>query len=84
MPPSHSPAVRIQFCDRYVIPNLTPADMAALADGERLLDQQTREFVRQELSYRVVLSTDGNEARALETDVRSSGLPRAGWPLINP
>jgi hypothetical protein len=74
----------IYVCDRFVVPSLTPADMSALAGGERLLDARTRQYIANHLSYRVVTTQDGRAARALESLVRREGLPRSGRPQINP
>ena len=74
----------IYVCDRFVIPTLTSADMSALAQGARILDARTRQYVSDHLSYRVVVTQDGPSARSLETLVRKEGLPYAGRPLINP
>ncbi len=74
----------IYICDRFVIPRLGAADLAELAAGKRLLDGRTREFIREHLTYRVVVTGSGHEARALESHIRSHGLRRAGRPHINP
>lgn len=74
----------IYICDRYVVPHLSGAELNALAEGERLLDPLTREYIHTHLSYRVVLTDSGATARRLESLVRGIGLPRSGRPLINP
>jgi hypothetical protein len=74
----------IYVCDRFVVPSLTARDMAELAEGARILDSRTREFIREHLQYRVAVTSSGIEARALEAVVRRQGLPRAGRPAINP
>jgi len=74
----------IYICDRFVIPQLDHHDLAALADGQRLLDGRTRQFIAEHLSFRVTLTANGHDARAIETTVRQLGLARAGRPLINP
>jgi hypothetical protein len=73
----------IYICDRFVIPRLSADDLAELAAGNRLLDGRTREFIREHLSYRVVVTDSGHDARALEAHIRSHGLRRAGRPHIN-
>ena len=74
----------IYICDRFVVPTLSAEDMAELAQGARILDLRTREFIREHLRYRVAVTSSGTEARALESLVRRDGLPRAGRPAINP
>jgi hypothetical protein len=74
----------IYICDRFVVPRLSAEDMAELAQGARILDLRTREFIREHLRYRVAVTSSGIEARALESFLRREGLPRAGRPAINP
>jgi hypothetical protein len=74
----------VYVCDRYVVPHLDSADMDALARGERFLDARTREFIRERLGYRVVVTASGAEARMLEAYVRREGLLHSGRPQINP
>jgi len=74
----------IYICDRFVVPELSDDDIAALRRGERLLDRMTRSFVHDHLTYRVVVTANGAEARSLEATVRREGLRRAGRPQINP
>jgi hypothetical protein len=74
----------VYVCDRFVIPRLSEADMAALEQGERLLDARTRAYIHDKLGYRVVVTNSGTAARDLEARIRREGLPRSGRPLINP
>ena len=74
----------IYICDRFVVPELSVDDKAALRRGDRLLDRLTKAFIHDQLTYRVVVTSSGAEARELETRVRRDGLVRAGRPLINP
>ena len=74
----------IYICDRFVIPRLSPDELAALERGERILDRLTRDYIRSNLRYRSVVTTTGAEARILETHVRLHGLPSFGRPIINP
>ncbi len=74
----------IYVCDQFVVPELSSEDMAALRRGERLLDARTRAFIQEHLTYRVVTTGAGQEARELEAFVRRNGLARAGRPQINP
>jgi len=74
----------IYVCDRFVIPELTREQVAALARGERLLDGLTKQYIHDHLTYRVVVTEDGATARTLESHVRREGLQRSGRPLVNP
>jgi hypothetical protein len=74
----------IYICDRFVVPELSADEIAALRRGERLLDALTRAFIHDHLTYRVVVTGSAAEARLLEARVRREGLDRAGRPLINP
>lgn len=74
----------IYICDRFVVPELSADDMAALRRGERLLDGRTKAFIHDHLTYRVVITSNGSEARELEKRIRREGLERAGRPEINP
>lgn len=76
-----------QFCayvfDRLVLPGLTPEEISAAAAGSLSLDALVRDYVRDHLSYRFVLSGDGTTALAIERAMRRGGL----WgskPLLNP
>ncbi len=74
----------VYICDRFVIPELTADDLTALRQGERLLDNRTRSFVRDFLSFRVWIAPDGPTARVVESTIRRDGLAKWGQPLINP
>jgi hypothetical protein len=74
----------IYICDRFVVPHLSPDQIDALARGERLLDAATRQYIREHLTYRVVVTDDPATARALEVRIQREGLPHAGRPQINP
>jgi hypothetical protein len=74
----------VYVCDRFVVPQLNPDELAALANGGRFLDARTRQFIHDQLSYRVVVTASGSDARALEARIRREGLPRNGRPLVNP
>jgi hypothetical protein len=74
----------IYICDRFVVPHLSSDQIDALARGERLLDAATRQYIREHLTYRVVVTDDPATARALEVLIRREGLAHAGRPQINP
>jgi hypothetical protein len=74
----------VYICDRFVVPDLSADELAALRRGARLLDTRTKAFIHEYLTYRVVVTDSGTNARLLEARVRRDGLPRAGRPQINP
>lgn len=68
--------------DRFVIPDLSLADLAELGAGQLDLAERMRTWFKTHVCYRV--STTGSEqARQLEQQIRSNGLPGAGQPLFN-
>jgi hypothetical protein len=73
----------IYICDRFVVPALTRDQQQAIASGELLLDRMTRDFIRQNLTYRYLVCRDGAEALEIERSVRAGQLP-AGRPFLNP
>jgi hypothetical protein len=73
----------IYICDRFIVPALTPGQQRDIGEGRLLLDQMTRSFIREHLSYRFVVHRDGAQALAVERAVRAGGLP-AGQPYLNP
>jgi hypothetical protein len=73
----------IYVCDRFIIPALTPAQQRDIGRGRLLLDQLTRAYIREHLTYRFQVSRDGSAALAAERAIRAGSLP-AGWPYLNP
>ena len=73
----------VYICDRFVVPALTPDQLRGIGQGELLLDQMTKDFIRRHLSYRFVVYPSGAEALAAERDVRA-GQSSAGRPYMNP
>ena len=65
------------------MPVLTAVQQREIGQGRLLLDQLTRSFIRDHLSYRFAVYGDGAEALAVERAVRAGGLP-AGRPYLNP
>jgi hypothetical protein len=53
---------------RFVVPALTPSQQQELAAGRVSLDDLTRRFVRDHLTYRFVVTADGAEAARLEVE----------------
>ncbi len=76
-----------QFClyvfDRFVLPVLTPEEIERARSGRLALDELTRAFIRERLSYRFVETADGAAALVLERHVRR-GVLEAGPPVLNP
>jgi hypothetical protein len=54
----------IYICDRFIIPVLTPGQQHDIGDGRLLLDQLTRAYIHQHLSYRFQICPDGTTALA--------------------
>jgi hypothetical protein len=73
----------VYVCDRFVVPALTPSQQQQLAASSLSLDSLTRTFVRERLTYRFVVTTEGAEAAKLEETVRR-GVLSAGKPYLNP
>ena len=73
----------VYVCDRLVLPTLSPADLSKVASGTLSLDALTREFIRDRLTYRFVVTTSGLDALRLEEIVRIDGLNGA-TPVLNP
>ena len=73
----------IYVCDRFIVPDLSKAELLALREGDRILDRRTRSFIRERLAYRFKLTRDGAEALALEHEVCRGAL-QAGPPWLNP
>ncbi len=75
-----------RFCiyvqDRFVLPLLTPADVAAIAARRLSLDALVRAHVRQNLGFRAV-PMDLAQARAVELQLKR-GAWQFGAPLLNP
>ena len=73
----------IYICDRFIIPALTPEQQVEIGRGHLLLDHLTKDYVREQLSYRFLVYRDGAEAHAAERAVRAGSLP-VGRPYLNP
>jgi hypothetical protein len=73
----------IYICDRFVVPILTPGQQRDISQGHLLLDQMTKTYIREHISYRFLVCRDGTEALAAERAVRAGGVP-AGRPYLNP
>jgi hypothetical protein len=73
----------VYVCDRFIVPSLTSAQQCQIGQGQLLLDQLTRSFIRRHLGYRFAVYTDGTEALAVERSIRGGALS-AGRPYLNP
>ena len=73
----------VYICDRFIVPNLTSNELSAVGGGSILLDQYTKSFIHEELSFRFVEVEDGQTAYDLERRVQTGSLP-IGKPLLNP
>lgn len=73
----------VYICDRFIVPALTPGQQREIGQGRLLLDQMTKAFIHEHLSYRFSIHRDGAQALAVERAVRSGSLP-AGRPYLNP
>jgi hypothetical protein len=73
-----------QFCvyvfDRLVLPTLSQTELMAAANGQLSLDNLTRQYIHDHLSYRLVVTEDGNAALSLERQVQQGAL---GEPPVN-
>ena len=73
----------VYICVRFIVPVLPPAQQRQIGQGELLLDQLTKDYIRKHLSYRFAVYADGTEALTVERAVRSGAFP-AGQPYLNP
>jgi hypothetical protein len=73
----------VYICDHYVVPDLSEEQRRRLRNGERLLDQLTRSYIADNLSYRVWIAPDGVTARSVEGALRVEGL-LGQTPKLNP
>lgn len=73
----------VYICDRFIVPALAPDQQRAIAAGQLLLDRMTRDFIRQNLTYRYLVCSDGAGALQIERSVRAGQLA-AGRPYLNP
>ena len=74
----------LYICDRFCIPTLTSDQLRKIGTGELSLDRMTKSFIREQLTYRAIHTETGGEARIIEAQVRSLGLPSGRRPFLNP
>jgi hypothetical protein len=74
-----------QFCvyvhDRLVLPRLHNR-LADIAEGRLLLDNATRDYIRENLGFRWIIRQDGAAALSLERHLQRGAAP-CGRPLLN-
>ena len=73
----------IYICDCLVLSELSEDELARIVAGRLSLDELTRNYIRQHLSFRFVEMPDGPSAHALESRIKKGALS-AGKPLLNP
>ena len=71
-------------CDRLVIPKLTPTQLRRVADGQLKLDDETKKYIRNRLSYRFVETKSGDDALICESKIKNGELGTFGVPFLNP
>ena len=74
----------VYICDHFVIPELAHDQLQDLRDGKRILDQLTKGYTRTHLEFSVWIAPGGQTARDVEHELRATGLPEFGRPLLNP
>jgi hypothetical protein len=73
----------VYICDRFVVPGLTTEQQYQIGAGTLLLDQMTRQFIHDQLTYRYAVLADDAQALALEREIRAGSL-EPGRPFLNP
>jgi hypothetical protein len=85
---SHASGARSgdQFCiyaqDHLVLPELTLEHIDQIVTRQLVLDRLVRDYVRENLSYRYVVTKDGPAASALERVIINGAF--GNHPLLNP
>ena len=74
----------IYICDRFVLRKLGADEIQEVAKGRLSLDVLTKTFIRENLSYRYLVTNNGRNAREIESEIRRNGLEAFGQPLLNP
>jgi hypothetical protein len=72
-----------KFCDRFVLPSLTPEQIDAVGTGRLPLDKLTRDRIHDRFAFRYIRTHSGDEARQLENEVKADAF-QAVRPLLNP
>jgi hypothetical protein len=69
--------------DRLVLPTLSREDILAAGASKLSLDAATRQYIHYHLSYRFVITDDGQRALVLERTLQRGAI-RGERPLLNP
>lgn len=73
----------VYICDRYVLPRLCrDLDKLDKANLSQTIDDLTRAFIREHLSYAFTVVKDGKTALALEREIKQGAL--GVKPVLNP
>ncbi|MGC1283155.1 MAG: hypothetical protein WA895_09505 [Streptosporangiaceae bacterium] len=73
----------VYVCGRFVAPILTTRQQHEIGAGQLLLDEMTKKFIRDKLTFRYAVLNDGAQALALERAIRAGSL-KAGRPSSTP
>ena len=76
--------LNVQVLDRFIIPDLSRAELEALRVGDLSLAARLRAWIHRHVDYRAWESPDGSSARSVEDHIRATGLPKSGPPQLNP
>ena len=68
----------VYICDRFIVAALTPSQQADIADGKLFLNQPTKAYIRQHLSYRFAVYPSGQHALIAEQRARAAASPPDG------
>jgi hypothetical protein len=75
-----------QFCvyvaDHYVLPELKPAQIKAISDGELSMDSLVRDYIRERFAYRFAVAATYPQAMSVENAIKAGGLGTP--PQLNP
>jgi hypothetical protein len=73
----------VYVCDRFIVPDLSDAQLAEIGAGRVSLDHLTRSYIRERYDYRLAPSIDRAAAFELERGIQGGALA-AGKPYLNP
>ena len=71
------------YAIRFILPDLSLADLKAVGEDRLSLDERTREYIRSRFTYRYALTDDGDTALAIASEVQGGALS-IGKPFLNP
>jgi hypothetical protein len=73
----------VYVADRFVLPTLSPVDIAAVAEGRVTMDKLVRTYIANHLGFRWIETPDARTARDIEGMIRRGDWLH-GKPLLNP